>query len=189
MKKTHFQVLCFSLLAALPASAAAQNPACGQFNETAVPVSGRQVLLPGQANAVFPAGAFPEAATVVLRMTCDDEIRELFSVPAALYEAAAPPYALTINTGKTSPQKDITVTANVPPELLQRLPGGHTVIAYIGEMQGSSLESSYNFDPVRSDYDSKSQTATFKIHPGAFDNSFTKDGTFEALIMIGSIRK
>lgn len=156
-------------------------------NSEIIGSGGGTVSLENVGNVVFPVSAFVNDVLVTVETTSDEEIDVLFDEYASIFRPADRlGYEFRISTGVLPPRSDfVSVEMKAPQLFLDQMPSGYSVQAFALIVQGSQDEEPFPvFELLTSTYDSATQTITFDLPGAAFSDSFTSDGSFQAIVTL-----
>jgi hypothetical protein len=156
--------------------------------KTEVPSAGGGVQLPGVASVGIPANTLPADTTVTVAATASPETAEDFRETAVLYSPGPRlPYEVRVNTGTSAPIGAMRVELTVPESLPAGLPPNYEIRVFVQLLQDSGDEVHDGFRPIETfNYDGKS--IAVDLPPKAFTKQRSREGTFEAVVVIGSSR-
>jgi len=145
--------------------------------------------LEGVVTVKFPSGAIPSSTPVALTKTSDSDGDEFFNdTTGIIYEIEKKlAYEVHINTGNSSPEKDIEVTFNIPNDFFTSGSPEYTFLLFAAIYQDGGEEVLDNFNLISSIYNSSTKTLTAQIPSWVFTNQRKSDSRYEALFTIGAI--
>lgn len=143
------------------------------------------VSLDGCASVIFPPGAFTSSQNVTVSATASPETKNDYinDTPGA----PRLPYEVRINFGMTAPVARIDVVLSVPDSFISAIPQNFELEVFVDMTYstGNELLGGLRGMPFIYDLSTKSVRVTL----WSFTNLFTIDGTYEAVIIIGSAPK
>lgn len=151
---------------------------------------GGTVELVGVGTVTFPAGAFRAPRQVTLSARNAAETHELYVqkglyLPFDLHGA----WELRINSGDVAPDTPVRVSLVVPSAFLDSLPSGGEPLVFARLRQESALDLIDSFVLIfPASFDSSTNRITAELD-AAFTDQRTPDGTFEAIVVLGSARR
>lgn len=151
---------------------------------------GGKIELPGIAAVSFPSGAFESPQSVLLRITTDNGVNELFNDTAAIFRRLnRVPYEIRIGTGDSPPRSDtVSVEMKVPEELFESVASGFTIEVLVGIEQGGALELPHTvFEIMDSKYIHDERVVRCEIPAAAFANNPLTQGEYQAIIIVALV--
>ena len=151
---------------------------------------GGTVELGGVGTVTFPAGAFraPRQVTLSARNAAETHelyVREGLYLPFDLHGA----WELRINSGDVAPDTPVRVSLVVPSAFLDSLPSDGEPLVFARLLQESELDLIDSFVLIfPASFDSSSNKITAELD-ASFTYQRTPDGTFEAIVVVGSARR
>ena len=156
-----------------------------------VPAEGGTVELDGVGAVTFPAGAFPSPWQVTLWATSAREARELrlrsgLWIP---FEFTAP-WELRINSRDAAPDTPVTISLVVPNTFLDSLPPDREPAVWAQVLQSSDMDLIDSFLWISTtSFDSSNNRINAELYIAVFTDQRTPDDTFEARVVVGSVRR
>jgi len=152
-----------------------------------IPLSGGTITLNGYASVIFPAGAFSSSQDVKVSATSFPETDNDYKndTPGGVRL----PYEIRINFGLIAPSTPIDVVLHVPDTFLNSLSQGNNIEVFADMTYPTQNELLGGFEGIPFTYDSASKSIRATLSAEAFSNLFTLDGTYEAIVIIGTISK
>lgn len=148
------------------------------------------VALPQVASIEVPAGSFTASTRIGLWTTATAETAADFDVTSQMFKTAQrAAREIRINTGSVQTANTLTVSANVPAELAQRLQSKDEPSVFVQVFQDGGEEVLDSFELVPATYDAATKTLRFELQPGMFTNRRTADETWEAVVIVGSFAR
>lgn len=155
---------------------------------TVVPPTGGTAALPGFGSISFPPGAFQNPQSVTVSATATEETRATFELSARFLSIdTRVAHELRVNTGQMAPTTPTEITLTVPEEFVAALPPGDGAAVFLQLYQDGGQDLLDNFvrlEPAA--FDPATSTITTSLPAMAFTDLRRADGTFEAIIVIGS---
>lgn len=150
-----------------------------------IPPEGGTITLEGYATVTFPAGAFTSSQDVTISATSSPETENDY----IQHTSGGPrlPYEIRINFGPIEPAATIDVVLNVPDTFLNTLPQNAEIAVFADMTYSTENELLGGFEGISSTYDSSTKLVSMTLPDEAFTNLFTVDGTYEAVVIIGTI--
>lgn len=148
---------------------------------------GGTVTLKNVGAFAFAPSAFEHDVLVTVETTSDEEIDALFDEHASIFRPSDRlGYEVRISTGEMPPRSEfVSVEMNVPQVFLDKMPSGYSVQAFALIVQGSQDEAPFPvFELITSSYDFETKTITFELPGAAFSDTFTSDGSYQAIITL-----
>jgi len=153
----------------------------------AIPAAGGKVEQLGFATITFPSGAFTSNTNVTLSATGTAATQSDFMATSDLYSAGLRyPFEVRVNAGAVAPASNFDVAVKLPATFINSLPANAEIKAFgqfIEDGGGETLDSFELFDTT---FDAASQTARVTLPKTAFSNRRSSNGTYEAVIVIGT---
>ena len=155
-----------------------------------VPPGGGTVELAGVGGVTFPAGAFRSPRQVTLSAASALETQQLHASHGGWVPfTQCAPWELRINSGDVAPDKPVRVSLVVPSAFLDSLPSDGEPLVFARLLQESELDLIDSFVLIfPASFDSSSNKITAELD-AAFTDQRTPDGTFEAIVVVGSARR
>jgi len=149
--------------------------------------AGGTMTLEGYASVIFPAGAFSVGQDVKVTATS-------FPETDSDYKNDTPggtrlPYEIRINFGLIAPSTPINVVLHVPDTFLNSLSQGNNIEVFADMTYSTQNELLGGFEGIPFTYDPTTKSVSATLSKEAFSNLSTLDGTYEAIIIIGTISK
>jgi hypothetical protein len=141
---------------------------------------GEVVDLAGYASIVFPASTFDSAQHVMIFATASTG--DIFKAHAT---GPRLPYEVRINTGDKAPEKDIEVDLNIPDSFF---PSPYQIHIFTRMHDNpDALEEHDRFFMISSSVDEVIMTVRTTLPKQAFSSRYGKNGTYEAVLIVGLI--
>lgn len=148
-----------------------------------VPPIGKEANLAGYASIVFPAGTFGSAQHVMIYTSASASVNDLFESYAT---GPRLPYEVRIGTGDKAPGKDIEVELNIPESFFSS-PYQIHIFARMHD-NPDAPEKHERFFMIGSSVDEVTHMVRTTLPRHAFSTRFGKNGTYEAVIIVGLIQ-
>ncbi len=150
---------------------------------------GGTIELPAFAAVTFPPGALPWVQSVRVSATASPETEQDFEATAVLAFGAERLLRreIRINTGAVAPSKPVQVSVHVPGEGMRASPERRGLRVFAQYWQDGGQEILDQFEPIRSAYNRATGTLTIALDPAAFTDQRLANGTFEAVVIVGSL--
>ena len=155
----------------------------------AVPPDGGTVELRGVAVVIFPAGAFETPQEVRVSTTNFPQTeRGRVKWDVSTGPPAPLTYDVRINSGNVAPATDFEIVLTVPDSYLNTLPANRTPYVYAQIVSGGAMEDLDHYERVRSSrFDEVAKVVRAAVPPDAVRPPGA-DGTFQIILLVGSVR-
>lgn len=168
-----------------------EQGALAQSKTVTISPAGGTVELEGVGLVVFPAGAFDAPRLVTVSATATQETRATFELSARFLSIdTRVAREFRVNTGQVAPTTPTEITLTVPEEFVAALPPADGAAVFVQLLQDGGQDLLDNFVRLElAAFDPATSTITTLLSSSAFTNLRRADGTFEAIIVIGSAPK
>lgn len=152
-----------------------------------IPLEGGTVTLEGYASVIFPAGAFTANQNVTVSATSFPETENDYmnDTPGG----PRLPYEIRINSGLIAPATAIDAVLYVPNAFLNTLSQNTEIEVFADMTYSTQNELLGGFEGIAFTYEPTTKSARVTLPKEAFTNLFTLGGTYEAVVIIGTIFK
>ncbi len=152
---------------------------------------GGTVELAGVGTVTFPAGAFRSPRQVTLSATSSLVTQHLHvRLGQWVPFTQSAPWELRINSGDAAPETPVTISLVVASEFLDSLPPDYKPGVFAQLVQGSEMDLIDSFVFIfPAVFDSSSNRISAELRANVFTDQRTPDGTFEAIVVVGSARR
>lgn len=149
--------------------------------------AGGGVSISGFGSVTFPIGAFDSDHLVELSVTSDPITDGVFLDTAFMFGAQSRlPYEFRINTGTIAPKTDFQVTFEVPSSFRESVPVGSEVRFFGENYWDGPNETLDTFELFSGRFSADQSTVTATLPVSLFTSGLTSDGTFQAIITLGT---
>ena len=153
-----------------------------------VSTNGGQVTLPAVATVIFPPGAFLQDQPVEVRVTSDTNTAAAFTDTTAIFGAdGRAGYEVRIRTGHVQPLTDFAVTFDLPEAFRASVPTNSEIRVFgqnYWEDGTNEVLDTFELFPER--FLPTDLMATVLLPKSLFTDQRTGDGTFEAILTLGT---
>lgn len=180
-------VASFMLVFTSVTSSATEGSSIGAAKAVVSPTGGTVVLL-HIASVTFPSGAFVKSTRVRLSTTTSPEVQADFNATTAVFAPQKRlPYELRVNSGATSPAKDVVVTLMLPKSFLSNVSPAASVTIFGQVFEEGGQEILDNFQPIPTQFNRSRGRARAELPKEVFTNKRGVDGTYEAIIVVAIV--
>jgi murein DD-endopeptidase MepM/ murein hydrolase activator NlpD len=150
---------------------------------------GGVITLPSGSSVSMPGGMFATDQSVMFSLlSSSPTIQQDYSDSTIIFGSGpAANYVAVVDTGFAAPQAVMSVSLNVPDDLLNSLGQGYAPYVFVKVFSQSDEETQDAFEPVSSQFDPVTKTLTASVPNGGFTNLRNQQGTYESVFLIGSL--
>jgi hypothetical protein len=152
-----------------------------------IPASGGKIEQPGFASVTFPAGSFGSNKTISLAATHTPETQTDFQVTSEIFASGLRlPFEVRVNSGAAAPATSFDAVIQVPDNFLKSMPIDAEIKVFAQIYQNGGEEVLDSFEVFESTFDATQKTVKVTLPREAFTDLRTVDGSFEAVVVVGT---